>query len=354
MISCGHERQPLLRQAPSKNASRLSGSPGQAAGHLDRWSSEVLLHGLASSGERKSVEPMAAALSDNVRQTHQSLHHVVAHAPWSDEDLWRGAPVLFAGDAKQGPIVAWVSMTRNVKKESIRWSHAPVLWAVGKQETAGGREFVVSTAETSLPMPASLLTRSVDTGQAAEKVHGYRRNPIQTKPEMLCNKFAPPGTERSRSSLLTDAAYGNDTAFREGLTELGLLYVVGIQSSSACEARSRTLPKRKWKGIGRPTKLLRRDGHTIRLRTRVGDELTGLRLEDGANAEGTVSPPVSVCALATSCPSRLLEQRTPPEEWLLIEWRKRSRTDPLLVIDSALHTGLPIWCACQAALDHRA
>ena len=37
-------------------------------------------------GERKSVEPMAARLApDRVRRMHQSLHHVVADAPWSDE-----------------------------------------------------------------------------------------------------------------------------------------------------------------------------------------------------------------------------------------------------------------------------
>jgi len=62
-----------------------------AAGHLDRV---VPLKsygtGLLLPGERKSVEPMAARLCpDNVRQTHQSLHHVVAHAPWSDEDCWK-------------------------------------------------------------------------------------------------------------------------------------------------------------------------------------------------------------------------------------------------------------------------
>ena len=37
-------------------------------------------------GERKSVEPMAARLApESVRRMHQSLHHVVADAPWSDE-----------------------------------------------------------------------------------------------------------------------------------------------------------------------------------------------------------------------------------------------------------------------------
>ena len=44
--------------------------------------------GLLLPGERKSVEPMAARLApDNVRRTHQSLHHLVADAPWNDEEM---------------------------------------------------------------------------------------------------------------------------------------------------------------------------------------------------------------------------------------------------------------------------
>ena len=58
-------------------------------GHADR---AVPLHdyctGLLLPGERKSVEPMAARLApDNVGRMHQSLHHLVADAPWSDEEL---------------------------------------------------------------------------------------------------------------------------------------------------------------------------------------------------------------------------------------------------------------------------
>ena len=37
--------------------------------------------------------------------------------------------------------------------------------------------------------------------------------------------------EPARAPVLADAAYGTDTKLREGTTELGLLYVVGIQST---------------------------------------------------------------------------------------------------------------------------
>src|SRR3984885_15750627 len=82
-----------------------------AAGHLDR---KVPLKnyctGLLLPGERKSGEPMAARLApDNVRRMHQSLHHLVADAPWSDAVvLDRCLDFVLPAMLRQGPVVAWV------------------------------------------------------------------------------------------------------------------------------------------------------------------------------------------------------------------------------------------------------
>ena len=56
-------------------------------GHADRREPlRGYLTGLMLPGERKSVEPMAALVApERVGQTHQSLHHLVADAPWEDE-----------------------------------------------------------------------------------------------------------------------------------------------------------------------------------------------------------------------------------------------------------------------------
>jgi SRSO17 transposase len=61
----------------------------KTAGHADRVAPlKAYCAGLLLPGERKSVEPMAARLApDNVRRRHQSLHHLVADAPWSDEAI---------------------------------------------------------------------------------------------------------------------------------------------------------------------------------------------------------------------------------------------------------------------------
>ena len=66
--------------------------------------------GLLLPGERQSVEPMAARLAPgNVRRIHPSLHHVVADAPWSEEELL--APGRGSGLPRMelpGPICAWI------------------------------------------------------------------------------------------------------------------------------------------------------------------------------------------------------------------------------------------------------
>ena len=56
----------------------------KAAGHQDRQEPlKDYCKGLLLPGERKSIEPMAARLDpDNVQALRQSLHHLVAKAPW--------------------------------------------------------------------------------------------------------------------------------------------------------------------------------------------------------------------------------------------------------------------------------
>ena len=129
-----------------------------AAGHVDRAIPlKSYCTGLLLPGERKSVEPMAARLCpDNVRQTHQSLHHIVAHAPWRDDDILE-AVRRYAVPAmeKQGPIVAWiVDDTGFVKKGTHSVGVArQYCGQVGKQENCRvAVSLSISTMQASLPI----------------------------------------------------------------------------------------------------------------------------------------------------------------------------------------------------------
>jgi SRSO17 transposase len=82
-----------------------------AARHEDRHTPlKNYCRGLLLPGERKSIEPMAARLDpENVQPMRQSLHHLVAKAPWSDEAILaqvrhRVLPAM----QKHGPVVAWI------------------------------------------------------------------------------------------------------------------------------------------------------------------------------------------------------------------------------------------------------
>jgi len=75
---------------PSPKEKRLAAcldGLARAAGHADRH--ELLkdfCKGLLLPGERKSIEPMGARLHPGrVQAARQSLQHLVAQVPWSDE-----------------------------------------------------------------------------------------------------------------------------------------------------------------------------------------------------------------------------------------------------------------------------
>src|SRR5579871_371054 len=83
----------------------------QAAGHADRATPlKLYCTGLLLPGERKSVEPMAARVApENVQRVHQSLHHVVADAPWSDEAVLAAVrSYALTAMRQKGPVQAWI------------------------------------------------------------------------------------------------------------------------------------------------------------------------------------------------------------------------------------------------------
>jgi SRSO17 transposase len=142
---------------PKRFAAYLE-SLAQAAGHEDRVAPlKSYCTGLLLPGERKSVEPMAARLCPkNVRQTHQSLHHVVAHSPWSDEDVLEAVRhYALPAMQKQAPIEAWVVEDTGLMKKGTHSVGVTRQYCgqVGKQENCRAVvSLSISTAAASLPI----------------------------------------------------------------------------------------------------------------------------------------------------------------------------------------------------------
>ena len=94
-----------------------------AAGHEDRHLPlKSYCKGLLLEGDRKSIEPMAARLApDGVQPMRQSLHHLVAKAPWSDATLLEEVrKQVLPAMQKQGPVVAWIVDDTGLDRKSTR------------------------------------------------------------------------------------------------------------------------------------------------------------------------------------------------------------------------------------------
>ena len=103
-----------LASLSSNTKSRFSAyieALGAALGHIDRIApARRYCAGLLLPGDRKSIEPMAARVEPGrVQATHQSLHHLIAKADWSDRAVLalvrsRVLPAI----VQHGPIQAWI------------------------------------------------------------------------------------------------------------------------------------------------------------------------------------------------------------------------------------------------------
>ena len=326
---------PVAPGAQQKRLAVYLHSLAQAAGHEDRVAPlQSYCTGLLLPGERKSVEPMAARLSpENVRQTHQSLHHIVAHSPWSDEDVLEAVRrYALPAIEKQAPIEAWVVDDTGLVKTGTHSVGVTRQYCgqVGKQENC--RVVVslsITTAAASLPIAWRLYLPQVwSEDKERRKATGVPPAiKFQTKPEISLEQIRA-AVDRGipQAPVLGDAGYGNDTKFRDGITDLDLLYVLGIQSSvSVWPPGQEPLPKQKWKGIGRPPSLVRRNErhHPVTARE-LAMSLPASAWKTVSWREGTRKALGSRFAAVRIRPAHRDYWSSAPraEEWLLIEWPK--------------------------------
>src|ERR1700674_4282604 len=198
-------------------------SLARAAGHADRVVPlKSYCTGLLPPGERKSVEPMAARLApEDVRRVHQSLHHFVANAPWSDEALLERVrhyvlPVM----KRNGPVVAWiVDDTGFVKKGTHSVGVVrQYCGQVGKQENCRvAVSLSVATEQASLPIAWRLyLPETWAKDRKRRKKAGIPEEiSFVTKPAIALQQIRKAMEEEvATAPVLADAAYGNDSQFR--------------------------------------------------------------------------------------------------------------------------------------------
>ena len=302
-------------------------------GHADRVGPfRSYCSGLLLPGPRKSVEPIAARMEPGrVQAAHQSLHHLVANAEWSDEAVLAAVrqQVLPAVE-RHGAIRAWIVDDTGFPKKGMHSVGVARQYCgqLGKQDNCQvAVSLSVANDRASLPIAYRLYLPEPWAKDAIRRGKAGVPDAVMfaTKPQIALGQIraaldagVPP------AAVLTDAGYGVDTDFRDSVTKLGLLYVVGIQSStSVWPPGTAPLPPKRWRRQGRPPSLIRRDPtHKPVSAKQLAQALPKRAWRQVTWREGTNTTLASRFAAVRVHPAHRDYNRTSPrpEEWCLIEW----------------------------------
>lgn len=310
---------------------------GAALAHADRRApAQWYLKGLMLPGGRKSVEPMAARVQpQHVRSAHQSMHHLVADADWSDAALLAATasqvlPVL----TKKSATCHWIVDDTGFAKKGEH-SVGVARQYCGRLGKTDNCQISVSLSfaneHGSLPLGYRLyLPREWAEDVARRKKAGIPEAiEFRTKGVIALEQIdqalasgIPPGI------LLADAAYGTDTDWRNQLSERGLQYMVGVRDNTTVwwgEHQPAPMPPAKSRR-GRPRTRTVRDAHHRPISVlEVARSLPTQKYRSVTWREGTATPLSSRFAAIRI---RAAHQDKPHEEqWLLIEW-PRADSEP--------------------------
>ncbi len=304
----------------------------QGLGHSDRHSGlKGYCTGLMLPLSRKSVEPMAARVDPmHASARHQSLHHFVAQADWSDDAMLRRVSqwVVPKMDFTDGGW--WIIDDTGFPKKGrhsvgVARQYCGML---GKQDNCQVAVSVsLACSQGSLPLawqlylPEDWAADPLRRGNAGVPERLRFATKTQIALEQL-RKLLAEGAPRH--CVLADAGYGVDTAFRQALSDMGLLYVVGVTSAVVVWPPGvEPLAPKPYSGKGRPPVMPRRTATRQPMSVKAlakslpAQAFQTISWREGTNA--TLSGRFAAVRVRHAG-GNAGKARLRPEQWLLIEW----------------------------------
>lgn len=304
----------------------------QGLEHADRHAGlRSYCTGLMLPLSRKSVEPMAARVDPmHASARHQALHHFVANAQWSDEELLRRVCQWVVPKMDFGAGGWWIIDDTGLPKKGrhsvgVARQYCGML---GKQDNCQVAVSIsLASEQGSLPVAWQLYLpedwaadapRRRRAGVPEEVAFATKTQIALQQLRRLLDEGAP------RHCVLADAGYGVDTAFRQALTDMGLIYAVGVTSTVVVWPPGvQPLPPAPYSGKGRPPVTPRRDASRQPVSVKaLALALPAESFQTISWREGTNEPLRERFAAVRvrHAGGNAGKARLRPEQWLLIEW----------------------------------
>src|SRR6266853_1070430 len=214
----------------------------------------VYIRGLLLNGERKSIEPLADRSNEgNV----QALQQFVGQSPWDWMPLWERLSKRMTAELE--PDSVWVIDDTGFAKQGkhsvgVERQYSGTLGKVGNCQVAVSLHHVGEQGSTVLGWRLYLPESWTKDRQRRAEAGIPHEVEFQTKWQLGLDIIDQVrGWGLADRIVLSDAAYGDATEFRDGLETRRLAYIVGISSALGIWTRppTETVPPRH-SGRGAP------------------------------------------------------------------------------------------------------
>lgn len=216
-----------------------------------KWA-RVYLRGLMAEGRRKSIEPMAGRLVDG---DEQGLQQFVNQSPWRWETV-RGNLARRMVDELEPQ--AWIIDDTGFAKKGrcsvgVARQYSGTLGRVENCQI--GVSISAATDQASCPVNWRLFLPEAWDDDAQRRADAHLPDDVMHSPkwQLALDMIDEAAGWGVRPPLVcADAGYGEITAFRVGLEERGIAYIVQVRHTTSAYAPSVRPELRPWKGLGRP------------------------------------------------------------------------------------------------------
>jgi SRSO17 transposase len=307
-----------------------------------RAKGEQYVRGLLLEGRRKSIQPMAARLPDG---DEQGLQQFITDSPWRDEPVRRRLAVRMTREIEP---VGWIVDDTGLPKDG-RFSPGVAHQYCGALGKTANCQVLVSVNaaadQASCPLGWRLFLpeswdQDVERRERARIPEEVRHVPKWQLALEILDELSGWGLERR--VVQADGGYGDITAFRVGLEERELEYVVQVKGVTSAQPADAVPVAPVYPGRGRPptTRYPNKPVSLKHLVLAAGRE----HVHTVRWREGDRGPLASQFVAIRVRPANNAQRGgdgTLPERWLLAEWPKGT-AEPIKYWLSNLPADTPI------------